>query len=137
MWPLFGPSRLMNMDETLPVLREGGWILVGGKRVPRETTRYAARGMVAPLTGRDLLILPEGDRNTEQYQFFQVWEAQVPKLEVGDKLLRGGKLLICESAKDWGSFVEARLVVQDVQQDDLPDFGDVPQGQGEVPVDPC
>jgi hypothetical protein len=129
MWPLFGRSRIMDRDERLPILREGEVIYVDGKPVKRDPIRFEAPANVQPLTGKQLLLVPEGDRLKEQFMLYAPLASGVMRLRLADKVWRNGAVFILHECKDWGSYTEARMVRQDVPGG-LPDFGTIPTGDG-------
>jgi len=117
-------------DETLPVLREGtavgrNVVYVDGKPVKRNGLRYNVVANVQPVVGRELEIVPEGDRYKEQYWLFADNLHNDVVLQVNDKILRGGKLYQIQQAMDWGSYTESRMVLIDVSPDTRP-FDDNP-----------
>lgn len=136
MWPLFGRSIIMDRDETLPVLREGEVIYRDGKPVKRDPIRFEARANVQPLTGKALMLVPEGDRYKEQFMVYAPLDPGVPKLQTADKVWRNGGVFIMHEAKDWGSYVEARMVREDVVADVPVDFGRIPGSDGIAPMSP-
>lgn len=109
--------------ETLPALREGAALYVDGKATKRNPTRFTITGAIQPLSGNDLLIVPEGDRFTEQYWVWQALSPGVTGIEVEDKLLREGKTFQVQMAKPWGDvtggtgFIQARVMRVDVGPD--------------------
>lgn len=133
---LLGRCRLMSQDERLPILREGKVIYRDGKPVKREIARFEATCGVAAMLGKELQLLPEGDRRREQFKVYQQPVFGEPKIQPGDKALRNGGVYVFEDAKDWGSFVEGLMVHQDVDPNNPPDFGRVPAGDGSVPDSP-
>lgn len=133
MWKLSGRSRIMDRDEVLPVLREGEVVYKDGKPHKRAPLRFDAPANVQPLTGKQLFVVPEGDRLKEQFMVYAPMWPDIPKIHTADKVLRNGGLFIVHEAKDWGSYVEARMVRQDVQGG-VPDFGRVIPGHGEEPA---
>lgn len=119
-WPMSGLSTIMNTDESLPVMRYpetlgSGVTYADGKTVVVPTTLvvYQVICNVQPLTGNDLLQLPEGQRYNDQ---FWLWTNQNQMaVEVGDLISRTSKTYECQSAQAWGSYTRARCVSIDTQ----------------------
>lgn len=118
---LQGPSRIINYDETLCVERIGKVIYVDGKPVQSEIIRFDLHGNVQPLNGRDLLLVPEGDRYKEQYW---IWMNNTAKpLEINDQVIRNSQDAFhrpitsyyqVQEAQQWGSYTRARIMRIDV-----------------------
>jgi hypothetical protein len=123
MYQMKGTSRLLTHDEILPVLREGGLddgsvVYVDGKPVKRAPLTFSIRCNVQPMSGRDLMRVPEADRFREQYS---LWTYDV-RLRVNDKLLRLGAVYNVEASEPWGRYVKARMLQVDVGPDYAPRF---------------
>lgn len=110
-------SRIMTgaYSEALDVLREqpgeGAIVYVDGKPVRRLPVKLRIHGSVQPLTGTELLIVPEGDRTTEQYSVYTADD-----LRLSDKIQRKGAVLEVQQVSDWGRFRVARAMRVDVGQ---------------------
>ena len=140
MWPLFGVSSIMACDEVLPFLREGtappgdDVVYVGGKPVKRDPTTMILRATVQPVDGRDLMLVPEGDRFTENLWVYvdkgcapilpphepnpdDQGACLAPFPQDDDKVLRNGKVYQVQECQDWGSYVRARVTLVDVGPD--------------------
>lgn len=104
-------SKIMKCDETLQVSRDVGTKnFSDGKVVDvSKVIEFPAKGNVQPLNGRDLLMVPEGDRFKEQYYVF----SHTPLL-VEDTITRNGITFEVQSSEDWGSFCRVRMVRIDV-----------------------
>lgn len=123
MWRL-GYSRLIGSDERVVVYREGTALggdapvnYVAGKPQKRAPVVFAVRGTWQPTAGRDLLLMPEGDRGREAWT---VWSYPDPLgrcLDVNDKVPRGARVFQVQSAEPWGSYVKASLIRVDVGPD--------------------
>ena len=116
-WKLSGPSNIITGDETLDVVREGTSLggnvnYVDGKLVKTNPLKFCIICNVQPLTGKDLLLVPEGDRYTDQ---LWVWmnQQQTPLL-TNDMVLRQGRTYQVQSAENWGSYTKARIMKVDV-----------------------
>lgn len=109
---LQGKSQIINHDEKLKVFRVGKVTYVDGKPVQTQESSYEIVCNVQPMTGRDLLLVPEGDRHKEQYW---LWCEQNQKaMEVNDRVVRGGINFQIQSTENWGSYTKARIMRDDV-----------------------
>ena len=100
--------------ETLPVTREGDVVYVDGKPIRRGGTQFTVRAMVSPLSGKDLLIVPEGERFNEQFWLFQpLIDVEIP-LQTDDTVLREKRAYQVQDVKAWGNYVQARISRIDV-----------------------
>lgn len=120
-WPMSGPSRIMNHDEALDVVRPPslglGSAYLGGKLsiTPGASARFTLAANVQPLGGKDLQLLPEGDRFADQ---LWVWTNVVnPGLQINDQVTRRGRVYQVQSAEEWGTYIRARLVAVDQLED--------------------
>jgi hypothetical protein len=115
MYPLSKSSRIINNDERLAALREGGVVYVDGKPVKRDPLRYRIVGNVQPLGGKDLLLVPEGDRTKEQYNIWS--ENRDLAMVTGDLVLRLGVVFQVQGTEPWGSYTKARMMAVDLGPD--------------------
>lgn len=112
-------------DERLLVVREGittGETInyVDGKPVKRDPELFHITCMTAPITGEELLLVPEADRYLEQFNVYAVTSATSPMVHVNDKIIRKGKLYHVQGVKDWENFTESRMTAVDVIPSDMP-----------------
>jgi hypothetical protein len=122
-WPMSADSTIINMDETLEIVRQpdkiySGVIYVGGKpqRNVAEVRIFSCICNVQPITGRDLELLAAGDEDNDQ---LWVWTNQHQEaLKTGDLMIRQCKTYQCQSAEDWGRYTRARFVADET----LPQF---------------
>ena len=99
---LFGPSRIMQTDEVLTVCREKGPpLLIDGKPVKQPAFSFQIKCNVQPLTGLDLLRVPELDRHLERFVLFNT-EIQKP-LNLNDRVIRCGINYQVENVETWGN----------------------------------
>lgn len=119
-WAMSGRSSIMNGDETLPVMRYPqevgpGLTYVDGKTAvnPKSLVMYHVVCNVQPLTGDDLVQLPEGDRNDDQFWLYTNQDQLAVK--VGDLIAREDKTYECQSSEQWGSYTRARCMHIDTQ----------------------
>lgn len=103
----------MRHGEPLDVLREtsgsdGNIVYVDGKPVKRRGAVHRIKGSVQPLSGRDLMIVPEGDRLTEQY-----WVYTADDIQTNDKVRRLGAIFQVQDVKAWPSYRQARMMLVD------------------------
>lgn len=118
MWKLSGRSQIIDNDEQLQVTRQpsstdAGVVYVGGKAVKdsQQTSTYLCRCNIQALTGRDLLLLEEGDRYDDQLWLWTHNDAQAP--QTGDLVDRLGGTYQVQSAEPWGNYTRCRLVRDD------------------------
>lgn len=100
MFQLGGRSRIISGDETLCVFRNGAVLLVDGKPVDRDVIMFDIQCNVQPLTGLDLLQVPEGDRHLEQYWVFANERSQA--IELNDRVVRSGISYQVQKVETWG-----------------------------------
>ena len=114
---LQGPSRIINYDETLTILREDPSAVryVDGEPLRPPPTEYSFRCNVQPVSGRELLLVPEGDRFKEMYS---VWSEG--QFKVNDRVVREGANFQVQSVEYWGSYSRARIVRVDVGPNKTP-----------------
>lgn len=91
----------MSQDETLKVYRDGPVRQVQGKPVKGDPTCYQIQCNVQPLDGRDLLIVPEGDRFKEMYWVYTN-EVDNPVF-VNDRVVRNNLNFQVQKVETWGS----------------------------------
>lgn len=120
---LFGimPDMLFE-DEQLTLRRPDntlgdGLIIVGGKRVFRPGTfvEFTVRCTVQPVSGKDLILEPAGDRFAEQLWFWVPVPYEQP--QPNDFIEREGELYQIQSSATWGSHAKAMGVRVDVGPD--------------------
>ena len=111
MYEMQGSSTIMNSDETLTVTRSETPTYVDGKLVQGDTEEIEWIGNVQPLSGRDLMMVPEGDRFKEQYWLYS--ENLEMALEVDDMVTREGKNFTVQNLEPWGSYSRARIMILD------------------------
>lgn len=107
---LEGEIEIIDCDETLKVYREGIVTYVDGKPVKLNKTCYEITCNVQPLGGRDLLLVPEGDRYKESYVLFI---RGMPAKE-NDRVTRCGKNFQLQTLEPWGSYQRAIIILDDV-----------------------
>ncbi len=61
------------------------------------------------MSGKDLLLVPEGDRTREQY-----WLYTECKVQLADRVERCGVNFQVQSVQNWGSYNQARIMRIDV-----------------------
>ena len=106
---LQGPMRAIQNDERLKVERKSGTQWIDGKLSPGQTSAFSIRANVQPLDGRQLLLVPEGDRTKEQY-----WLYTATEVRLGDQVVRCGVNFQIQQVENWGSFFMARIMRIDV-----------------------
>lgn len=111
MYHLRRRSRLMNGDEKLPVLRPGEVVYRDGKPVKRDYRQFRVLANVQPLGDRELLLVPEGDRQKEQFKLFS--QDRDEALTLNDLVLRRGKVYVVHGVETWGGYTKSRIVRYD------------------------
>lgn len=127
---LYGKSQILTKDETLSVYREGtnipgNVVYVDGKPIKRNGISFMVGGTIQPLNGRDLLLVPEGDRFKEQYWLFVTSyffktdlglevQDKPTSLLVNDQITRLEVNFQVQEIEDWGSYCKARIMRIDV-----------------------
>jgi len=111
MYQLKRRSRLMNNDEQLPALRPGEVVFRDGKPVKRAMRQYRIRANVQPLSSRDLMLVPEGDRTKEQFWLFS--QNRDEAMALNDLVLRRGKVYVVQGLEEWGGYTKGRAVRYD------------------------
>lgn len=122
---LFRPSRIITKDETFTVTREGEVIIKDAKPIKRDLMTFTVRGNIQPMGGRDLIMVPEGDRHKEQYWLFynnktivllhgQSIEADPAAIIVNDRMTRLGVNFQVQTVENWGTYSKARIMRIDV-----------------------
>lgn len=96
-------------DEWVEVVREGCVTYVDGKPVKSDVTTFKARGSFQPLSGRDLMLVPEGDRLKEQF-----WLYTPSKIKINDRVVRCGINFQAQTIQDWGDYQQVRVMRIDV-----------------------
>ena len=107
---LEGEIDLIDYDEQLDVSRDGGVVYVDGKPVKLDKTFFQITCNVQPLSGRELLMVPEGDRAKESYA---VYTRGMP-LKINDRIKRFDKYFQVQALENWGSYQKGRIMLDDV-----------------------
>ena len=101
----------MNLTvEQITVSRPGDGSYVNGRFVPSTAVESSAQGNIQPLNGKELLQLPEGDRERQTGKIYTAYA-----LQNGDIVIRtDGSRHEVQAAEDWTAFAlphyKARLV---------------------------
>lgn len=113
MFEMSGKSQIMLNDERVVVRREavdlgGDTLVVDGKRIKRGFRDFAIDCNIQPVTGDDLIQVPEGDRFNEQ-MYCYVADTEDP-LAPNDLIFRpeDGWYQV-QSCTGWGSYTQARM----------------------------
>lgn len=117
MIPLQGQSQIISHDEQLPVVRKGAVTYVEGKPVVNQESAFTITCNVQPLNGKDLLLVPEGDRIKEQYFVWSRNYKDFQNLTQNDIVTRRNVKYQVQSAEDWGSYTKSRIMRIDVGPD--------------------
>ena len=115
MYKLQGRPRIISTDEDLQVIREGAIVYVDGVPVKNEQCVFTIRANVQPVNGKELLLVPEGDRFKEQY-FVWTMNPHPPAglIKVNDRIVRFGESFQVQQTENWGSYTKARMMAIDV-----------------------
>lgn len=109
---LQGRSQIMNHDEELCVFRDQKIRYVDGKPVRSPPIEFKIICNVQPMTGRDLLLVPEGDRFKEQYFIYS--EDITKALEINDRVVFRCNNYQVQETMTWGSYTRSRIMKIDV-----------------------
>ena len=126
---LFGKSQILKADEVISVRRLLSVTYPSsgpnaGKPVQQAPQNFTVRGNVQPLTGRDLLMVPEHDRYREQYWLWVentkyavqsgLNDESVPILKTNDIVIRLGVNFQIQEVQDWGTYIRGHMMRVDV-----------------------
>jgi hypothetical protein len=123
MWNLNGPYSLMDMDETLTIVRQGRLadtdvVYVGGLPMAAHApTVFTITATWQPMGGKDLLIVPEAFREQQNARMWQAHYNPAPdamKVDIGDVVVREGMAWQVQTAMDWGDYTETTCRAIDV-----------------------
>lgn len=87
-------------DEELTVCRQAPPLYVDGKPTPQPFNSYKMKCNVQPLTGLDLMRVPEFDRHRERFVVFSS-ELDRPA-QLNDRIVRAGINYQVETLETWG-----------------------------------
>ena len=117
MYLMSGRSQIINCDERLQARRDARTpgddvIYVDGKPVSRHAHAFEIICNVQPLSGRDLMLVPEGDRYSNSlWVYMQNGDVA---LDAGNLILREGIWYQVQSSENWGSYTRSRIMEVDV-----------------------
>lgn len=112
---LQGKSQIITKDESVDVFRDGCVTYVDGKPAKGEPEKFKVKGNFQPLSGRDLMMVPEGDRFKEQ-----IWLYTADLMKINDRVVRCGVNYQAQTVNAWGSYSQVRLMRIDVGQNATP-----------------
>jgi hypothetical protein len=120
---LQAPSQIINNDEELLVKRPvvTNPVYIDGILKPQPDKTFRIICNVQPINGRDLLLVPEGDRHKEQY-YIWIQNYDQERILDNDIVWRLGISYQTQSTEQWGDYTRARMVRIDV--------GPLSDGQG-------
>lgn len=104
---------LMNR-QIIPVARENCITWAEGIPYADRKTDFELRGIIIPLTGRELLLVPEGDRFR-----LNIWVYTQGDLRDNDVVIHNGMPFEVQTVQNWTSYRQARAMRLDVG-----DYGD-------------
>lgn len=108
---LQGQSQLISDSPRLSVMRPSCTQYIDGKPVQSPDHAFTVSANVQPLNGRDLLLVPEGDRHKEQYW---AWVQLPETLRVQDRVFYRDANYQVQQVEAWGSYFKGRMVRIDV-----------------------
>lgn len=120
MYLMSGDSQIMLGDETLTCRSYNkalgdGVNIVDGKRVYTEFDEFTFICNIQPVSGKDLMLVPEGDRFNEQlYAYVPASQGRIPDLN--DLVYRDNWYQVQEN-EFWGSYGKLRIQRVDVGPD--------------------
>jgi hypothetical protein len=103
---LSGVVESLASHETLAVKRPPSGVYVDGRYSAGATTNFTVLASVQPLTGEDLLVLPEGERTDDAIEIFTLEKLQPSQqgaAELGDLVTYLGRDYRIRLAEDWGA----------------------------------
>lgn len=117
MYQLSVLPRIITADETLTVIREDTQVdamttYVDGKPVKLGFSTFTVTANVQPMSGKDLMLVPEGDRSKDQYWVYATPAAMA--LQLNDKIHRKGVVYQVQSVQGWECYYQARIMAIDV-----------------------
>lgn len=118
MYQMSGDSRIMLNDEQVLIRRQaltlgGDTVVVDGKRIQRGYEEFLLRCNVQPVSGAELLQVPEGDRYNEMLWLY-VADRERP-LQVNDLVFRPADgWYQVQNCEGWGSYTRAQMQRVDV-----------------------
>lgn len=110
-------------DEIIVIYRRKDIVWKDGRPVWNTQAAMKFRGNVQPMTGKDLLLVPEGDRLKEP---LWVWTnndgncGEGNSIEVNDMMARLNVNYQVQSTENWGSYTRSRMMRIDVGPDRTP-----------------
>lgn len=123
MWELDGDIELIELDETVDVVRLGTGVpedvtyIDGVAAQTHRPLRVSITATLQPVSGRDLMLLPEAFRSKESLAMWQATRTPAQaalRVNVQDLVVRQGRAYQVQNATDWGTFIKATLVEVDL-----------------------
>lgn len=96
-------SRLMRAS-TVVVTRRAAGGHVDGVWTPGAESTFTVRGSLQPLTGRELLVVPEGERGRARWALYTTTELQTADEAAAtdaDRVAWRGRSLVVVKVEDW------------------------------------
>lgn len=103
-----GISFELMQRMAIPVVRENRITWAEGIPYSDRKTDFEVRGIIFPLNGRDLLLVPEGDRYSEN-----VWVYTQGDIKVNDLLIYNGAPFEVQNVQNWDSYRQGRAMRMD------------------------
>lgn len=93
--------------QTLTVIRPGTVTYVDGVATDAgDGSTFEVQGSLQPMTGRDLLVVPEGQRHQRRWKLYTTAELKTAESagnQGADRVVWQGKHLVVESRQAWSS----------------------------------
>lgn len=105
-----GQARILRETNSFTIRREAKGRYVEGVFYPGAETSIPGKGSVQPISGKERLSLPEGDRDKDHRELFT---AQCIKMN--DTVDFDGQVFVIYRVEPWGPHYEARMVEVDTE----------------------
>ena len=93
----------------IPVARENRITWFEGIPYADRKTDFAVRGIIFPLTGKELLLVPEGDRFRQN-----IWVYTQEDIRDDDVIIHNDQPYEMQTVQNWGTFKQGRAMRFDV-----------------------
>jgi hypothetical protein len=101
----------MDLEEVC-IKRKAIGKYVNGRYVAGKESAFEIEANVQPLTGNEILQVPEGERQAEN-----LWMYSETHIKADDVVERGGNEYMVKAAQQWiGRYTKSRLVKIDVER---------------------
>lgn len=104
-----GISYELMQKMVIPVRRECRITWDNGLTFANDVKNFDIKGIIIPLTGKELLLVPEGDRFRQQ-----VWVYTQQEIRDNDSIIWDGYPYEVQIVENWGSYRRSRAMKMDV-----------------------